>query len=108
MDFLVNNNKYIIGISMLLVNFGSRYIIQDLSLMQNKVLSHQVTKIIIMVAIFFVPTRDIIKSVILTFIVYILLYYLFDENKDFNLWHSSLVNNKICKKIIYAKHFNGQ
>lgn len=103
MDLIINNNKFLIGLSMILVNFGSRFIIQDLTLLHNKILSHQVTKIFIMTAIFFTATRDIIKSCILTFIMYTIIYYLLDENKEITLWHSSLLDNKVCKKLLYSQ-----
>ena len=86
----LGSNKIVVGISMLIVNMGSRFVFQDLTKLHAKIMSHGVFKVICMACIFFTATRDIMLSIILAFICSIVIYGLFDENRQFNLWHSSM------------------
>lgn len=95
------SNKIVIGISMLIVNMGSRFVFQDLTKLHAKIMSHGVFKVICMACIFFTATRDIVLSITLALLFSMIIYGLLDENKQFNLWHSSMnldkftQNNKI-------------
>lgn len=86
----LGSNKIFIGISMLVVNMGSRFVFQDLTKLHAKIMSHGVFKVICMACIFFTATRDIMLSIILSFIFSMIIYGLLDENRQFNLWHSSM------------------
>jgi hypothetical protein len=63
-----NNNKWLAGCAMLLVNLGGRYIQADLGKTHDLILSNEYFKKIIIYALFFMATRDIIISFLLTLI----------------------------------------
>ena len=66
-DF-INKNQYFIGLSMIMLSIGGRYIISELNdEYQEKISSYYFRKIIIFCA-FFMATRDILKAIILTII----------------------------------------
>jgi hypothetical protein len=103
-----NTNKLFIGLTMIIINLGSKYIVQDMTDMHTKILSHKVFKQFILVCIFFTATRDILLSIILSCVFSIFVYGLLDENRPFNLWHSSFLPNKNESRIQkYKNIFNG-
>lgn len=63
---VLNNNKLIWGITMILMNVGSRYIITDMGRIHEKILSSEIVKKIIIFSMFFVATRDILTAFMLT------------------------------------------
>jgi hypothetical protein len=86
----VNSNPYFIGIMMLLLNLGGRFLALEISKEQEKFLSHPVVRRFFLFAVLFMGTRNLIISVGLTIIVIILLGYLFNENSDLCLWHTCI------------------
>jgi len=86
----VNSNPYFIGIMMLLLNLGGRFLALEISKEQEKFLSHPVVRRFFLLAVLFMGTRNLIISVGLTVIVIILLGYLFNENSELCLWHSCI------------------
>lgn len=86
----VNSNPYFIGIMMLLLNLGGRFLALEISKEQEKFLSHPIVRRFFLFAVLFMGTRNLIISLGLTIIVIILLGYLFNENSDLCLWHSCI------------------
>jgi hypothetical protein len=68
----INSSRLFAGMMMLLLNVGSRFVIEDISKTQQDWFSNQLMRRLVIFAICFVATRDIITSVILTagFIVF--------------------------------------
>jgi hypothetical protein len=62
----INNSKVLAGIAIVLMNIGSRYIISDLGIIHNKILSSEIFKKLIIFAMFFVATRDILTAFMLS------------------------------------------
>ena len=90
MDFLslistLNGSKYFSGILMILMNLGSKYVGLELSEFQDEFLSKKVIRRIIIFCIFFIATRDIIISVVLTAIFIIFIGGIFNDNSKFSL-----------------------
>lgn len=111
MDFLntyVNTNKIIIGLAMICVNVGSKYIIQDLTDIHTKLMMNKVFKQFVLVCIFFMATRDILISIILTFLFSTIVYGLLDEKKQFNLLHSSLSPSNIIRSETYKNFYRSK
>ena len=80
---LLNENKYFIGLSMILVNIGSRYIIDDLNNDHRNLIRNEYVRKIFIFCVFFMSTRDILISLILTIIFIILIKEIFNfEEKD--------------------------
>ncbi len=79
----LNNNVYFIGITMVILNIGSRYVIQDLSKGQNKVLSSWIFKKISLFAMFFVATKNVIVSFLLMMGYVVLINMMFNGQSNF-------------------------
>jgi hypothetical protein len=86
----VNSNPYFIGIMMLLLNLGGRYLSLDISPEQQKFLSQPTVRRFFLFAVLFVATRNIMIAAGLTIIVILIMGYLFNENSDLCLWRSCL------------------
>lgn len=69
---VLNQNKIMWGVSMLLLNIGSRYVIADLGKSHEYILTSQIVKKLVVMSMFFVATRDLLTSFLLT-IAYILI-----------------------------------
>lgn len=97
MDYLqlFNNSKVAAGISMLLLNCGSRYIVGDLGKFHQDVLSNEYVKKIILFAMFFVGTRDILIAFLLTVLYIFVVDGLFNEKKKY-----CIIPNKYKKKYL--------
>jgi len=79
-------NKYLLGIIMILINLGARFIVDDLTPNQKKLINNHITRKIIVFLIFYMATKDILASITLT-VIYILfmsdlLTELFKKDKD--------------------------
>lgn len=65
---LLDQNTYMAAVSMVLMNIGSKYIALDISKAQEQLLKHQVFRRITLFCIFYVATRNVLISCMLTFI----------------------------------------
>ena len=79
----LNHNIYFVGITMVILNIGSRYVIQDLSKVQNKILSSWIFKKISLFAMFFVATKNVIISFLLMTGYVLLINVLFNDKSQF-------------------------
>ena len=94
MDILmasVNNNPYLIGLMMLLLNLGGRFLALEISKDQEKFLSKPMVRRFFLFAVIFVATRNVVIAAGLAIIVILFLGYLFNENSELCLWKSCLV-----------------
>jgi hypothetical protein len=88
--FSLNNSKLFTGIIMIMMNIGSRYIGIELDKSHESVFSSTIIRRIVIFAIFFTATRDIVTSVFLTI--------------GFVVVFSGLFNNKSKYCIIPKKY----
>lgn len=65
MDAL-NNNKFFLGIMLIVLNIGSRYLVDEFSANPEEYSRNLVLRRIAVFAVCFVGTRDVITSIILT------------------------------------------
>ena len=84
-DLDLNENKYFIGIMMILVNIGSRFIISELSDEHKKLINNKILRRIFIFSVFFMATRDLSISLLLTVMFVFLISELFNENSDYSL-----------------------
>jgi hypothetical protein len=70
----LNNSKYFIGFMMILLNVGSRYVFLELGKTHDLFFNNKIVRRALIFTIFFVATRDIIVSIILSafFIIFFL------------------------------------
>ncbi len=94
----INQNKIMWGMSMLLLQFGARYVLGDLGKAHEVLLSHNITKKLIVMAMFFVATRDIVVSFVLTIAYIVIIDGILHEDRQFSLI-PSVVRQKIVQDI---------
>lgn len=79
----LNNSKFFAGMVMIMLNIGSKYITIKLSKSQESYLRNSIGHQILVFAICWMGTRDIVTSLILTTIFIILTQHLFNEESKF-------------------------
>ena len=77
--FLLNNNSYFIGIMMVILNIGTKYLMQEFGETINYIFNIKFIRRIMLFTVFFVATRDIKVSIILTGIFIIITMELLHE-----------------------------
>jgi hypothetical protein len=87
----VNTNPYFIGLMMLLLNLGGRFLALEITKGQEKFLSQPIVRRFFLFAVLFVATRNFVIAAGLAIIVIIMLGYLFNEHSELCLWRSCLV-----------------
>lgn len=94
----VNSNKYLLGVCMIMFNLGSKYLILDISKSQEMFLKNVIIRRITLFSIFFVATRDVIKSLILTTVFVVLALGIFHENSKYTLLAPDFFDNIYTKE----------
>ena len=79
----LNNSKFVLGITMLLINIGSRYIELGFTKTQEQALRNGLGRALLIFAIVFMATHDIVISTLMTASFIVLSDYLFNENSRF-------------------------
>lgn len=101
-DYL-NENKYFIGLCMIFVNIGARFIIDELDDETRSYVSNNIVRKIFVFCAFFMATRDVFTSIILTIVFIIIINELFGkelpDDKDKNKKGESF-NKGIIEKTI--------
>jgi|TARA_Y100000389_G_scaffold170184_1_gene177015 hypothetical protein len=79
------DNKYIIGIIMVVINLGARFIVNELNEEQKKWINSKYLRRILIFLVVFMATRDIVISIILTIVVIMVIFEFFNEDSDYSL-----------------------
>jgi len=79
----VNNSKLFAGLVMIMLNIGSKYITIELSKSQEQYLRNSIGRQLLIFAISWMGTRDIITALIITGIFHILTMHLFHEQSPY-------------------------
>ena len=95
-----NNSKFLLGVTMLLLNVGSRYVELGFSKTQEQALRNGLGREIFIFAVVFMGTRDIIISIMMTASFIVLSDYLLNERSRFCIMPKSM------KKIANVIDFN--
>lgn len=82
----LNTNPYFIGLMMLLLNLGGRFIGMEISKEQEKVFMNPWVRRGLIFTVLFVATRNVFVAFIMTIFVLLLLSFLLNENSDLYLW----------------------
>ena len=80
---LVGSNKIFIGIAMIIMNLGSRYIVNDITPEHEAIMKSSLFKKVVMFCIVFVATRDIMTAIILTFAFSVIMGGLLNKSSGF-------------------------
>tara|TARA_Y100000389_G_scaffold194087_1_gene223644 strand:- start:1971 stop:2456 length:486 start_codon:yes stop_codon:yes gene_type:complete len=79
----LNNSKFFAGLVMIMLNIGSKYITIGLSKSQEQYLRNSAGRQMLIFAISWMGSRDIVIALILTAVFTILTDHLFNENSKF-------------------------
>jgi hypothetical protein len=82
----LNTNPYFIGLMMLCLNLGGRFIGMEISKEQEKFLQQPIVRRALIFTVLFVATRNVFVALIMTIIALLLMSFLFNENSDLYLW----------------------
>lgn len=91
-----NTNPYFIGIMMLVLNLGGRFISLEVTKKQEQFLQHPWIRRILIFTVLFVATRNIWVAFWATVTVILFLGYLFNENSSLCLFGSNGVKGSKC------------
>jgi len=73
----INDNKYMIGITMIMLNIGARFIIDELDDDLRKMISNVFVRRVVIFCSFFMATKDLFTAIVLTIIFVILINEVF-------------------------------
>jgi hypothetical protein len=80
---ILNDSKFFAGLVILTMNIGSKYITVDLSKTQENYIKYSLGRQILIFAIIWMGTRDIVTSLIMTVIFILFADYLFNEHSRY-------------------------
>ena len=78
----INENKYIIGLTMIMLNIGARFIIDELDDDLRKLISNTVVRRVVIFCSFFMATKDLFTAVVLTVVFVILINEVFAKELE--------------------------
>lgn len=102
----LSNSKLFNGCIMLLTNIGGKYLVIDMPTNIEKLFStYFFLRILVLFSIFFMATRDIKISIVLTLLFFIISRYFINEKSSFCLINQ---NNFGSKKITKEEYSNAK
>ena len=93
----VNSSKITIGVAMIMFNLGSKYIIMDISKNQEQFFKNIIIRRLTLFCIFFVATRDVFISLVLTAVFVVLAFGLFNQDSTYYILSNSFYDNTYTK-----------
>lgn len=81
----INMNPYILGLAYILLNLGGRFMVLSVTPGQEAFLQNIVFRPLLLFAIMFIGTRNLVVAFWLTLVVLLALHYLFNENSSWYL-----------------------
>jgi len=85
----INTNPYFIGLMMLLLNLGGRFLGMEISKEQEKIFQNPWVRRGLFFTVLFVATRNVFVAAIMTIFVLLFVSFLFNENSPLCLWQDS-------------------
>ena len=79
---VLNENKYFIGLMMIMVNIGARFIIDELNDEHRKIFKNSYFRRAVIFAVIFMATRDIFTAFILTVVFAVILSEFLGKEED--------------------------
>ena len=77
-----NANKYILGLAIIIVNIGSRFLLDELTPKQKKFINRPIIRRLTIFCIFYMTTRDCIASIILTALFILITTNIYNEDPE--------------------------
>ena len=79
----LSGNKYMLGLMILLINLGARYIGNEVGEFMHKVLNHKFARRFLIFLVLWMGTRDLVVAGVITISFIVLVNTVFNENSDF-------------------------
>ena len=79
----LSGNKYILGLMILLINLGARYIGNEVGDFMHKVLNHKFARRFLIFLVLWMGTRDLVVAGVITISFIVLVNTIFNENSDY-------------------------
>ena len=79
----LSGNKYILGLMILLINLGARYIGNEVGEFMHKVLNHKFARRFLIFLVLWMGTRDLVVAGVITIGFILLVNTVFNENSQF-------------------------
>ena len=79
----LSGNKYMLGLMILLINLGARYIGNEVSEFMHKVLNHKFARRFLIFLVLWMGTRDLVVAGVITIGFVLLISTVFNENSRF-------------------------
>lgn len=79
----LSGNKYMLGLMILLINLGARYIGNEVSDFMHKVLNHKFARRFLIFLVLWMGTRDLVVAGVITIGFILLVNTVFNENSRF-------------------------
>lgn len=80
-----NTNPYVLGLAYILLNLGGRFMVLSVTPAQEAFLQNIVFRPLLLFAIMFIGTRNLVVAFWLTVLIILALYYLLNEQSDWFL-----------------------
>jgi hypothetical protein len=81
----INMNPYILGIAYILLNLGGRFMVLSVTPAQEAFLQNIVFRPLLLFAIMFIGTRNLVVAFWMTIVILVVLHYLLNENSSWYL-----------------------
>ena len=81
----INMNPYLLGFAYILLNLGGRFMVLSVSPGQEAFLQNIIFRPLLLFAIMFIGTRNLVVAFWLTLVILIVLHYLLNEQSDWYL-----------------------
>lgn len=99
----LSSNKYVLGIMILLINLGARYIGNELNEFSHKVLNHKFARRFLIFLVIWMGSRDLIVSLVITTCFILLSNTLLNENSAYCILPVSNASNVSKEEYEIAK-----
>jgi len=90
----LSENKFLLGVVLLLINIGSKYIELNLTKNQEDLIRNYIGRELLIFSIVFLGTRDVVTAILMTAAFVVLSSHLFHEES-----HFCILPNRITKEI---------
>ena len=99
----LSGNKYMLGLMILLINLGARYIGNEVSEFMHKVLNHKFARRFLIFLVLWMGTRDLVVAGVITIGFIVLVNTIFNENSRFCILPSMNESNISKEDYLLAK-----
>ena len=79
----LSGNKYILGLMILLINIGARYIGNEVGDFMHKVLNHKFSRRFLIFLVLWMGTRDLVVAGVITISFIVIVTTIFNEHSDY-------------------------